>query len=295
MLRLDIPDSLIVPRQGSSDLAGALPVVRRDRPAFIANADGQQVGFVRFSPRRPDGRWVMTAIAASAGVYSPEPVWEALVAHGVRVAGLRGVRRLYARAPVGHQLAEWLRQAGWAAYARETVFRAERPYPLAGAIRNVHRQDPADTWAIHQLYADTVPRHIQEVEAFTSHVWHMDQPRRGRRSVRQSGWLLEDGGQFVAYARFMRGPRAGMVDALVAPGEAARFGALLDHVIVESRRGRPRPVYCALRGYLLDSSSELLERGFIEIDPVHFPVELRPAIPRRVPTFLERQPTDGTV
>jgi hypothetical protein len=28
-------------------------------------------------------------------------------------------------------------------------------------------------------------------------------------------------------------------------------------------------------------------------DPVHFPVELRPALPRRVPTFLEGQAMDG--
>jgi hypothetical protein len=59
---------------------------------------------------------------------------------------------------------------------------------------------------------------------------------------------------------------------------------------------------------------ELTDRGFSEIgeqelliryttasartfaiDPMHFPVELPQAIPRRVPTFLEGQPTDGTI
>jgi hypothetical protein len=59
---------------------------------------------------------------------------------------------------------------------------------------------------------------------------------------------------------------------------------------------------------------ELTSRGFIDIgeqelliryttatvrapvaDPVLFPVELRPALPRRVPTFLEGQPTDGSI
>ena len=89
---------------------------------------------------------------------------------------------------------------------------------------------------------------------------------------------------------------------------------LLDGVIAAPRRGRPRPVYCALRTYLMDLEGELTERGFSVIgeqelliryttatartslaEPVHFPVELRQGLPRRVFTFLEGQPTDGTV
>src|ERR1044072_3747218 len=100
-LRLDVPDSLLSGQAEFVDLQAALPVLRRDRPTYVALADGQPVGFVRFSPRGPDGRWVATAIASSTGVYSPEPVWEGLLEHGVRSAGLRGVRRLYARVPVG--------------------------------------------------------------------------------------------------------------------------------------------------------------------------------------------------
>src|SRR4051812_23947521 len=50
MLRLDMPDSLVMRRSGYADLASALPIVRRDRPVFVADADGQLVGFIRFSP-----------------------------------------------------------------------------------------------------------------------------------------------------------------------------------------------------------------------------------------------------
>jgi hypothetical protein len=64
----------------------------------------------------------------------------------------------------------------------------------------------------------------------------------------------------------------------------------------------------------MDLEDELTERGFSAIgeqelliryttatarsslaEPVHFPVELRQAMPRRVPTFLEGQPTDGII
>ena len=74
LLRLDVPDSLVYSRPGMPDVPAALPVLRKERPAFVAIADGQLVGFVRFSPRRPDARWVISAIGASTGVYAPEPV-----------------------------------------------------------------------------------------------------------------------------------------------------------------------------------------------------------------------------
>jgi len=312
LLRLDVPDSLVMRRGELIDISAGLPFLRRDRPTFVATADGQPVGFVRFSPRGPDGRWVATAIAASTGVYSPEPVWESLLTHGVRAAGLRGVRRLFARVPVGHPLINAMRRSGWVSYSREMVFRAERLIQGSRGAHKLRLQEPADTWAIHQLYAHSVPRQIQEIEALTSHVWHMEQPRRLKRGVRQTGWLMEEGGNLAAYARYTRGPKAGMIDAVVAPGEGERLGALLDGVIATPHR--PRPVYCALRAYLLDLRGELTDRGFVEVgeqelliryttasvrtptaEPVLFPVELRPALPRRVPTFLEGQTTDGTI
>jgi hypothetical protein len=314
VLRLDVPESLLLARPRMLDLPAALPVLRKERPAFIAVADGQSVGFIRFSPRRPDGRWVITAIGASTGVYPPEPVWEALLAHGVRAAGLRGVRRLFARVPAGHPLVETMHQSGWVSYSRETVFRAERLTRIVVPGHHLRLQEPADTWAIHQLYSAAVPRQVQEIEALTSHVWDMDQVRRGSRRLRQTGWLLEENGELAAYARYTRGSRAGMIDAVVLPGKGSHLGMLLDGVIAAPRRGRPRPVYCALRADLMDLKDVLTERGFAAIgeqelliryttasartsqaEPVHFPVELRQGMPRRVPTFLEGQPTDGTI
>jgi hypothetical protein len=207
-----------------------------------------------------------------------------------------------------------MRTSGWVSYARETVFRAERLTAISRSQRDLRLQETADTWAIHQLYVSSVPRQIQEIEAFTSQNWHIDGSRRARRGIRQTAWLLEENAQLGAYARYTRGARAGMIDAIVPPGAGSRLGALLDGVISVPRQGRGRPVYLALREDMLDMKGELTSRGFEELgeqelliryttatartpamDPVHFPVELRPAMPRRVPTFLEGQPTDGTI
>src|SRR5918993_1638270 len=257
VLRLDVPDSLLLTRPGVPDLPSALPVLRKERPAFVAIADSQLVGFVRFSPRSPDGRWVISAIGASTGVYAPEPAWEALLSHGVRAAGLRGVRRLFARVPAGHPIVDTMHQSGWVSYSRETVFRAERLTPVARSGRHLRLQEPADTWAIHQLYSASTPRQIQEIEALTSHIWDMDRSRLASRGIRQTGWLLEENGELAAYARYKRGSRAGMIDAVVVPGKAAHLGMLLDGGIATPRRGRTRPVYCALRAYLMDLRDEL--------------------------------------
>jgi hypothetical protein len=314
MLRLDMPDSLVMRRSGYVDLASALPVVRRDRPVFVADTDGQLVGFVRFSPRRPDGRWIVSAIATSTGVYSPQPVWQELLQHGVWAAGLRGVRRLFARVPEGHPLVRLMHQEGWISYARETIFLADRPIEKSRYTRTLRFQEPADAWAVHQLYTATVPRLVQEVEALTSHFWHMDKAQSSRRNSHQVGWLMEENSVLTAYIRYAKGARSGLIEFLVQPGDRSHFGALLDGVASEPGGPRVGRTYCAVRGYLSDLAPELLERGFTPIgeqelliryttatartaphESVHFPVELRPAMPRRVPTFLEGRATDGAV
>ena len=53
-----------------------------------------------------------------------------------------------------------------------------------------------------------------------------------------------------------------MIDAVVPLGTAGTLGMLLDGVITAPRSGRPRPVYCALRVYLMDLKDELTQRGF---------------------------------
>src|ERR671912_199923 len=47
VLRLDVPDSLLQARPWMLDFPSTLPVLRKERPAFVAIADSQLVGFVR--------------------------------------------------------------------------------------------------------------------------------------------------------------------------------------------------------------------------------------------------------
>ena len=55
------------------------------------------------------------------------------------------------------------------------------------------------------------------------------------------------------------------------PGKATHLGMLLDGVIAAPRRGRARPVYCALRAYFMDLKDELGNRGFSAIGEQELP------------------------
>jgi len=142
----------------------------------------------------------------------------------------------------------------------------------------------------------------------------MDKAKMSRRNSHQFGWLKEENGTLTAYIRYAKGPRSGLLEFLVRPGDRLNFGQLLDGVAAEPNGPRSGRTYCSVRGYQTDLAPELIERGFAPIgeqelliryttatartaphEGVHFPVELRPAMPRRVPTFLEGQATDGAV
>ena len=118
--------------------------------------------------------------------------------------------------------------------------------------------------------------------AHESRLGHGQVPTRTTWSP-QTGWLFEVSGELVAYARYTQGSRAGMIDAVVFPGKSGHLGVLLDGVIAAARRGRPRPVYCALRTYLMDSKDELTERGFSAIGEQELLFVTRPPLrePRR--------------
>jgi hypothetical protein len=234
-------------------------------------------------------------------VYGEEPVWEELLRHTTIAAGLRGVKRLYAKAKSGTPLLESFLRTGYAAYATETVFVARHPI-FDGPEAPVRRQDAGDSWAIHQLYNAATPKQVQYAEAFTSDRWDA---RRTRAGKRVSGWLLEDGNAVVGFIRVASSGRDHRIEVLHHPDhpEAARslVGAALAKIRSDGEAAR---ISCAVRGYQAETATALEERGF---DPVMeqdvlikyttaiarpaltegavFPAELIERLPKRAPSF----------
>jgi hypothetical protein len=254
----------------------------------------------------------LIALGSSTGVYDAAPVWEELIRHATTAAGLRGVKRLYARVPIGSPAVESVRRVGFAAYASETVFLAQQLHSAPG-VMPLRLQEQTDTWAIHQLYNSAVPKQVQFAEAWTSHRWDV-RVGSGPGDMVTRGWLAEDGHQLLGYVRVSSHGSTHVMELIYAPDNHEIIPDLLDGVIARLRGlTRVSRIYCALRGYQAEAVAALAERGFDpvveqdlhvkyttatarlpqpEIVPFHADVIER--LPKRVPSFLHGKPGDGT-
>jgi hypothetical protein len=313
LYRLNQPDAQLSPYSALRAAVGAsLPGGRGRRPAFAACAGERLVGFAHFQQEAPDQRWVALALGASVGVFDADPVWEALMTHAVRAAGLRGVKRLYARLPEAVPAGSVLRRLAWSPYAAETIF-AAHDVGWARPVATLRPQDASDTWAIHQLYAAAVPRPVQDAEAFTSQTWDLRPRRGGADGTTVAGWLVQDGHHLVGYARTASRGGVHVLGLVYHPERANVLDDLLRGALAALPDRPARRVYCAVRGYQAEAATALEERGFAPIleqellvkyttatvrlpafETVPFHVDVRDKLPQRVPSFLHGRPRDGS-
>jgi len=283
---------------------------RSRRRVLVALVGERLVGFAHFQPIVPDQRWQVAALGAATGVYEPGPVWEDLVAHGVFLAGLSGIKRLYAAVPDGSAVAPAIAAVGFVPYATETVLVAYGAAPRAAA--RVRSQESTDTWAIHQLYNAVTPRQVQYAEALTDHRWLVG-PQRGA-GVASRGWLIEDGHEVVGYVRAVSREGNHVLEVLYHPGRPDVLPELIDGALAAIGPSPAGRVACAVRGYQAELATALERRGFAAyleqtltvkyttvaarapaheaLAPAPVFVGVRDKLPQRVPTFLQGRPGD---
>lgn len=310
VLRLLQPDAQLMPY---SPLRGAMtavaPGLRGRRPFFIVRESRRVVGFAHFQPVAPDQRWHVLAVGSVEPDDRSTAIWDAVLTYGIRSAGLRGVKRLYARAPRGTEIGLALRAISWLPYASETIFAAYdfTPGPVDYSVRP---QGPADTWSIHQLYNTAVPRDVHYAEAFTSHRWEI--PRhRGRLNMTVQGWIAEEDHHVIGYARTTSNAGTHVLEVVYEPGRADCLRTLLDAAVAGLATPRVRRLYASVRSYQAELASALQARGFAPVleqdlhvkyttvqlrspatEAVPFHVEVRDVLPKRVPSFLHGPPRD---
>lgn len=308
------------PESGLRDYSVARETVRtvfpgrRSRPhLFVASTEDRIVGFVEFQATLPDRRWHAIALGTATGVYDAGPVEDVLLRHAVTAAGLRGVKRLFARAASGTELVNSFCRVGFAPYATETIFVAEHVEHRGQAVP-VRRQEQTDTWAIHQLYNATAPRQVQYAEALTSHRWDLTATNELAPGSRCTGWLVDEGHAVAAYGRITSGRKAQTFELLYLPDRTEMLGGLIDTLLHQIRAaGTKGPIYCVLRGYQAEAVKELESRGFEPImeqdllvkyttatarapqaEPLALHAEVIERLPKRVPSFLHQKPRDET-
>ncbi len=307
--RLDQPEALLTPYSPlRAGLTALVPGLRGQRPLFLASANDRLLGFAQFLPVRPDQRWHLVALGAAGG--DAQAVWEELLAHGVKSAGGRGVKRLYVRAPVDSPVTPAIRAVGWAPFGTETLFVA---YDIEriGESAALRSQEQSDTWAIHQLYNAAVPRQVQYAEAFTSHRWDARVRGTRRNGLVATGWLVEEGHHVTGYARLSSRGSTHVMELVYHPERPDVLDALVDGLVARVPASGAKRLYCAVRHYQPEAARVLSARGFVPVleqelhikyttanvrlpswETVPFRVEVRDKLPKRVPSFLHGQPRD---
>jgi hypothetical protein len=313
VLQLQQPElSLTGYRVGLSTARSFAPWNSSRPMILVAKSGDRSVGFAHFQAVGSDHRWFLVGIGSGTGVYDPHPVWTDLLSAGVQEAGLEGVKRLYARAPVGSAAGRALADVGYAPYAEETILVADAKLSLQETL-SAKMQEPSDTWAIHQLYNSSVPKHVLYAEARTSHYWDISHVRFSRGAVTK-GWLVEDSYVPIAYVRStLCGPLA-MLEVTYAPGSAGTAAALVDTVIRRLRQERRlHRIFCPVRAYQQELGTMLAHRGFEPIlgqhvfikyttalvrssigEPVPIHSEGVERLPSRVPTFFQGTTGDSS-
>lgn len=305
---LDQPDGLLV--TGGPLTAGlrALRPLSRNRPATsLAFIGDRFAGYAQFDERGPDRRWVATSVGAVGGLADDRAVLDGLLEFSVVRAGMRSVKRLFARVGSGSVVYESFLACGFEPYMDESIHVLERIRPKSTALAQVREQEPADTWAVHQLYHAAAPKHLQYAEAWTSHRWDVA-ARKGAQRIWRA-YVMEDGYQMIAYAAVRCANDTAVLEAMYLPDRREALTPFVQSVLarVAEAAGSAR-IYVTARGYQQELRSALAGEDFRHVadqhlmikyttakvavrsvaTPVGLPAEVLERVPKRVPTYLNR-------
>jgi hypothetical protein len=164
-------------------------------------------------------------------------------------AGEGGAHHLIAEADEFGPAFERLREAGFAIYARQRIWRladthTENPMPLRAAWR-VERSSDINT--IQNLYHNLVPALVQQVEP---------PPARNTR-----GLVHWDEGELLGYLDVDRGSRGTWIQPFFHPA-AERIGDLLASFLKQYAQYKRKPLHVCVRSYQGGLNEALGRLGF---------------------------------
>ena len=304
---LDQPDSYLNPAGALSAGLRSLWPFTRGRPATsLAFLGDRFAGYVQFDERGPDRRWIATDVGISTSITDERPILDGLLEFSVKRAGSRSVKRLFARVAPDSERYQSFLACGFEQYMDESVHVLNgvkgRPPDPAG----IREQDPADTWAVHQLYHAAVPKHVQYAEAWTSHRWDVKSKSGPGRLWR--AFVMEAGYQMIAYAGVRCANGVAAIRFMYLPERTECVPSFVRDVIGQvSAAAAPVRIYVAAPGYQQELRSALGDQGFQEVSEQHLlikyttakvsarvanaaiglPAEVLERVPKQVPTYLK--------
>lgn len=180
-----------------------------------------------------------------------EDAWLPLLDQAVVEAGQRGLHTLVAEVDETSDELPVLRRAGFVVYTRQDVWvLAGGQAAPADDDKNILRARQADDdWDIQLLYANTVPRLVQQVEP-------MPPLHDG------SGWVLHEENDLAAFVHVHVGPVATWMRLFIHPSAETQADQIISAVVRQNPAAADRPIYCCVRRYQSWVQNALERSGF---------------------------------
>jgi hypothetical protein len=230
----------LMPGVGTPTLVG--------RPEGKNGGEGAVFGQLQHRPRHEQAH-----VLFIAPQYTPTVThnWLALVEDLAEQAGQRGAHNLIAEVNGDSAEFEALRSAGFAIYARQSLWKLGAGGDFPAPPRDVPLR-PAkniDAIGVHTLYSNIVPRLVQQVE-------HL--PRNISR-----GYVLEQGSETIAFLDVKRGPLGIWMEPYLHPEAYDLSEAVLHTCLDLLPNHSTKPVYVCVRRYQ-DWLQEIVARAGFE-------------------------------
>lgn len=224
---------------------------------------GRALGFLQARERcgRPEADIVFLAPALDTNADAVS-IWYRLLAECAQQIGQKGGQRLFAQIANGNSIEEIFRQAGFAVYTREDVYRLD-DWPSHLTKNKVLRHQRArDSWNLLRLYAQLTPRTVQIAEGMLSPEGQGGKMGDWWDQSRGAGYVLQSDGELDGAVRVQRGNAAYWLRFWLNP-QAQGYGETLLQGALSLLWAAPRrPIYCSVRDYASGLRAPLEQAGF---------------------------------
>lgn len=233
-------------------LAGYVALRKHRTHTCVAADESGLEGFAQMKLRPPGEHGFLTYIAPALTNKAIGVMWSRLLEALAALGGEWGVQQLIAETADGGAELDALRQVGFAVYGRQDILRhapAAAPTAVPGDLPALRPATTTDTWAVQQLYYNTVPRLAQLAETI---------PSSG-----PSSYVLEEAGDLLAWLEIRTGPLGVWLSVMIHPQAEACARHVLNYgLTVAGERCGGKPVYCCVRRYQEWVREPLLALGF---------------------------------
>ncbi len=222
-------------------------VFPRGLHTLLAHVDDKDV-VGQFRYRQGEANAHLVYLAPTLAESESDTIWLHMLDSMAEQAGRSGAQTLVGEVDLKHRLFETMRQAGYAVYSRQVVWRRA---PLADGMApsplTVTPEKVDDEIGIAALLGCTIPRIMQSVMGPTSDM---------------QGLVYRRDGQVEAYLAYSEGKHGVYLMPFVHPEVLSDAPGILAAALQRIDRSRKLPIYICVRGYQGWLENAMLDLGF---------------------------------